>query len=101
LWGAINELVYSSSHDPDLPIYAAKWDGTLTIIIIHLSLEGKTKAVRIEGQAEFQAEAWLFDLDHEAENPGGDGVVQLYYRPTTIHNTICRAIKVINHRKRG
>ncbi len=66
-----DELVYSSSDDPDVSIYAARRaDGTLTLIVINLSLEEKTKAIRIEDQAEVQAETWLFDPDHKAENVG-------------------------------
>jgi alpha-L-arabinofuranosidase len=66
-----NELVYSSSDDSDLSIYAARReDGTLTVIVINLSLEEKTKAFRIEGQAPVRAEAWLFDPSHKAENLG-------------------------------
>ena len=57
-----NELVYSSSDDPDLSIYAARRaDGALTVIVVNLSLEEKTKAIRIEDQAQVQAETWLFD----------------------------------------
>ena len=66
-----NEFVYSSSDDADLPIYAARReDGSLTIIVINLALEEKTKAIRIEGQAQVQAEAWLYDLSHRAESIG-------------------------------
>ncbi len=66
-----NELVYSSSDDPDLSIYAAqRQDGALTVMVINLSLEEKTKAIRIGDQAQVQAEAWLFDPDHKAENTG-------------------------------
>ncbi|MCI0556213.1 MAG: hypothetical protein L0287_35165 [Anaerolineae bacterium] len=64
-----NELVYSSSDDSDLSIYAARRaDGALTVIVLNLSLEEKRKAIRIEGQAPVQAEAWLFDPSHKAEN---------------------------------
>ncbi len=66
-----NELIYSSSDDPDLSIYAARReDGTLTIMVINLSLEEKTKALRIGDQTQVQAEAWLFDPAHKAENVG-------------------------------
>jgi Glycosyl hydrolases family 39 len=66
-----NELVYSSSDDPDLSIYAARReDGVLTVMVINLSLEAKTKTIRIGGQAQIQAETWLFDPDHKAENIG-------------------------------
>ena len=65
------ELVYSSSDDPDVSIYAARRaDGALTVIVVNLSLEEKIKAIRIEEQVEVQAEAWLFDPDHKAENIG-------------------------------
>ena len=65
------ELVYSSSDDPDLSIYAAnRRDGVLTIIVINLSLEAKEKHIQIGNQPEFQAETWLFDPSHQAENMG-------------------------------
>jgi hypothetical protein len=66
-----NELIYSSSDDPDLSIYAARTEeGSLTVMVINLSREEQTKALRIAGQAQVQAEAWLFDPDHKAENLG-------------------------------
>jgi hypothetical protein len=66
-----DELVYSSSDDPDLSIYAARReDGTLTVMVINLSLEKKTKAIRIGDQAQVQVAAWLFDPEHKAENIG-------------------------------
>jgi hypothetical protein len=66
-----NELIYSSSDDPDLSVYAARRaDGALTVMVINLSLEDKTKAIRIGDQAQVQAEMWLFDPSHQAENVG-------------------------------
>ena len=66
-----SELVYSSSDDPNLSIYAAqRADEALTVIVINLSLEEKTMAIRIEGKDQVQAEAWLFDPSHKAENIG-------------------------------
>jgi hypothetical protein len=57
-----NELIYSSSDDPDLSIYAARReDGALTVMVINLSLEEKAKAIRIGDRPEVQGEAWLFD----------------------------------------
>jgi len=65
------ELVYSSSDDQDVSLYAARGeDGTLTLIMINLSLEEKTKPIRIEDRAQVQADTWLFDLKHKAENIG-------------------------------
>jgi len=64
-------LVYSSSDDPDVSIYAARRaDGALTVIVVNLSLEEKIKAIDIEKHANVQAETWLFDPDHKAENIG-------------------------------
>jgi 1,4-dihydroxy-2-naphthoyl-CoA synthase len=52
-------------------IYAAgRADGALTVMVVNLALEEKTKAIRIEGQAQVRADAWLFDLDHKAEKVG-------------------------------
>ena len=52
-------------------IYAARRaDGALTVIVINLSLKAKTKVIPIEKQAQVQAESWLFDPDHKAENIG-------------------------------
>ena len=66
-----NELIYSSSDDPDLSIYAARReDGALTIMIINLSLEEKSKVIQLGDQTQIQAETWLFDLTHQAENVG-------------------------------
>lgn len=65
------ELVYSSSDDSDLSIYAARReDGSLTMIVINLALEEKIKAIQIDGQAEVEAEVWLFDPSHKAESLG-------------------------------
>jgi hypothetical protein len=65
------ELVFSSSDDPDLSIYAARReDGALTIMVINLSLEERTKSVQIAEQSQVRAETWLFDPAHKAENMG-------------------------------
>ena len=65
------ELIYSSSDDTHVSIYAARRaDGAVTMMVVNLSLEEKTKAIRIEERAQVQADAWLFDLDHKAENLG-------------------------------
>jgi alpha-L-arabinofuranosidase len=65
------ELVFSSSDDPDLSIYAARReDGALTIMVINLSLEERTKTVQIVERSQVRAETWLFDPAHKAENMG-------------------------------
>jgi len=62
-------------------IYAARRaDGALTVIVINLSLKAKTKVIPIEKQAQVQAESWLFDPDHKAEN------IQQHYHPIAINN---------------
>ena len=69
------ELVYSSSDDPNLTIYAARnEDDALTIMVINLSSEEKTKSIQIGDQASVSAEAWLFDQAHQAENIGTIGL---------------------------
>lgn len=66
-----NQLLYSSSDDPDLSIYAARRaDGAVTIIVVNLTLEEQTKTLRIGDQTEIQAETWLFDRTHKAESLG-------------------------------
>jgi alpha-L-arabinofuranosidase len=65
------ELIYSSSDDPDLPIYAARRaDGALTVMLVNLSRQEKKKAIRIGDQTPIQVEMWLFDPSHRAENVG-------------------------------
>jgi hypothetical protein len=66
-----NELIYSSSDDPDLSVYAARnEDGALTILVINLSSGQKTKPLQIAGQTSISADVWLFDQTHKAENVG-------------------------------
>ena len=66
-----NELIYSSSDDPDLSIYAARrTDGALTVMVINLSLEQKKKVLQIGDQTQVHAETWLFDPSHKVENLG-------------------------------
>ena len=42
----------------------------MTFIVINMSAEEKIKAIHIEDQPQAQAEAWLFDASHKAENIG-------------------------------
>jgi hypothetical protein len=66
-----NELVFSASDDPDLSVYAAtREDGAITVMVINLSLDEKTKALQIGDRTQIQAEMWLFDPDHKVENLG-------------------------------
>jgi Glycosyl hydrolases family 39 len=65
------ELIYSSSDNPDLSIYSARRkDGALTIMVINLSLEEQAETLRIAGKSSLKGQAWLFDPTHNAENIG-------------------------------
>ena len=66
-----DELVYASSDDPDLRVYAAKRaDGTLTLIVLNLADEAIRKPVEIAAKPAPEARYWLFDRGHAAEDMG-------------------------------
>jgi Glycosyl hydrolases family 39 len=66
-----NELIYSSSSNSDLSIYAAKRaDGSITTMVINLSLNVETQSLRIEKESAQQAETWLFDPSHPVTDMG-------------------------------
>lgn len=66
-----SELIYSSSDDENVSIYAARRDdGALTVIVVNLAFEEQVKAIRIADQTSVMAEAWLFDPTHQVENMG-------------------------------
>lgn len=75
-----SSLVYSSSDDPDVSIYAAlRDDGALTLVVINLGSEAQEKRLMLEGfEPAGPAEVWLFDAEHQAERVGeqvvADGV---------------------------
>jgi hypothetical protein len=64
-----DELLYTSSNDPDVSIYAARReDGALTMMIINLGPEEKHKLLHLaDATAPSRANVWLFDADHQAE----------------------------------
>lgn len=64
-----NELVYASSDDPDVSIYAAlRDDGKLTLMLVNLGPEERTKPLHLKGVTQpVGAEIWLFDSEHNAE----------------------------------
>jgi hypothetical protein len=78
-----SQEVYASSGLPDVSVYAAaRPDGTLTIMVINLADAERRLPLRVEGEAPAQAEVWLLDADHDAENLGlqalpADGVLSL------------------------
>jgi hypothetical protein len=66
-----SELVYSASDDPNLSIYAARRpDGSLTVLVINLDLNPKSKPIKIVKMPGPTAEAWLFDPTHTAQDLG-------------------------------
>jgi hypothetical protein len=66
-----DELVYASSDDPDLSIYAAlRDDGALTLVAINLGPEERGYPLQVEGFAADEAQVWLFDAEHDAESIG-------------------------------
>ncbi len=70
-----SELVYASSDDPDLSLYAALRDrGALTLVAINLGPEEKTYPLHVEGFAPGQAEVWRFDAEQAAERIGAQAL---------------------------
>lgn len=67
-----NELVYASSDNPDVSIYASlRDDGALTIVIVNLGPEAQTKPLQLDSfESPAPAEVWLFGADHRAERTG-------------------------------
>lgn len=63
------ELLYATSDDPQVSIYAARRaDGALTILLINLGSEPQTKPLRLAGiSINGSAETWLLDQQHNAE----------------------------------
>jgi len=61
-------LVYSSSDDTDVSIYAARRsDGALTLMIINLGPDEIQKPLLLTNTQPSEAEVWLFDENHNAE----------------------------------
>jgi hypothetical protein len=67
-----SELLYASSDDPLLRIYAARReDGALTVMVINLGPAEATKPLRLDDFTPHgTAEVWLLDADHLAEAMG-------------------------------
>ena len=67
-----NELVFASSDDEHVSVYAAKRaDGALTLILLNLSDQAQTKPIHFAGGAKFgDAEIFLFDEKTKATPVG-------------------------------
>ena len=64
-----DQLLYSSSDDSDVTIYAAeRIDGKLTLIVINLGPEEKRKPILLDNSTPSgPAEVWLLSPDHNAD----------------------------------
>ena len=64
-----DQLVYSSSDDPAVSVYAARRDdGALTIMAINLGDEAVTRPLQLAGFTPAgPAQVWRFDAEHQAE----------------------------------
>ena len=68
-----DELIYASSDDPDISIYAARReeDDAITLMLVNLGPEEKRKPLVMQNVSSAGiAEIWLFDAVHNAEKIG-------------------------------
>ena len=82
-------LVYASSDDADLSIYAAlRDDGALTLVVINLGPDERTYPLRVAGFPFDAAQVWRFDAEHAAEQIGDqtlDGEITLPPQSMTLY----------------
>jgi hypothetical protein len=65
------EQVYTESAVRSVDVFAAtRDDGALTILVINLSLDRKRMPLMVQGRTLTEAEVWLLDPEHNAENLG-------------------------------
>ncbi len=85
-----SEQVYAASGVTDVDIFAAKRaDGTLTLMVINLSDTEQHTPLQIKGVKLTEAEVWLLDATHNAENLGTqpfptDGTITLPAQSATL-----------------
>ncbi len=66
-----NEQVYAASGVDDVDIFAAKrQDGALTLMVVNLSDTERRVPLQVKGMELAEAEVWLLDPTHNAENLG-------------------------------
>ncbi len=86
-----SEQVYAASGVPDVDIFAAKReDGALTLMVINLSATEQRLPLQVKGMELTEAEVWLLDPTHNAENLGvqafsSDGTVLLPAQSATLY----------------
>ncbi len=84
-----SEQVYAASGVADVDIFAARRDdGALTLMVINLSDAEQSIPLQVEGLELTEAEVWLLDTTHNAENLGiqpiSDGMVTLPAQSATL-----------------
>jgi hypothetical protein len=86
-----SQQVYAASGVADVDIFAAKrQDGTLTLMVINLSDVEQKIPLQVKGKKLTEAEVWLLDATHNAENLGtqtfaADGTVTLPAQSATLY----------------
>jgi alpha-L-arabinofuranosidase len=86
-----SQQVYAASGATDVDIFAAtREDGTLTLMVINLSDTEKKIPLQVKGEKLSEAEVWLLDATHNAENLGTqtfstDGIVTLPPQSVTLY----------------
>ncbi len=85
-----DQQIYAASGAEDVTVYAAlRDDGALTVMAINLGDVEQTVTLNLAGVSPGEAEIWLLDTDHNAENLGvqpwpADGVVTLPGQSVTL-----------------
>lgn len=85
-----DQQVHAVSGAPGVTVYAAlRDDGALTVMAINLGETEQTVTLDVAGQTPAEAEVWLLDKDHNAENLGvqpwpADGAVTLPAQSVTL-----------------
>lgn len=86
-----SEQVFAASGVADVDIFAAKRkDGALTLMVINLSDSEQRIPLQVAGRTVTQAETWLLDINHNAENLGeqplpADGILTLPAQSATLY----------------
>jgi alpha-L-arabinofuranosidase len=86
-----NQQVYAASGVTDVDIFAAtREDGAMTLMVINLSDVEQSVPLQVKGKKLTEAEVWLLDATHNAENLGlqsfsTDGTVTLPPQSATLY----------------
>jgi hypothetical protein len=86
-----SEEIYASSDVADVTVYAARRsDGTLTILVINMADIALQVPLQVEGGTPTQAEVWLLDAAHNAEDLGpqaipASGILSLPAQSATLY----------------